>query len=66
MIMKPIIKFLSFSTNLVLKLMRLKTEAEEEEVTEEEIRMMVDISEETGNIDENEKEWMQWIVKQEK
>ena len=60
-VMKPIIKFLSFSTNLVLKLMRLKTEAEEEEVTEEEIRMMVDISEETGNIDENEKEWIQNI-----
>ncbi|MBQ9135255.1 MAG: HlyC/CorC family transporter [Lachnospiraceae bacterium] len=60
-VMKPIIKFLSFSTNLVLKLMRLKTETEEEEVTEEEIRMMVDIGEETGNIDENEKEWIQNI-----
>ena len=60
-VMKPIIKFLSFSTNLVLKLMRLKTETEEEEVTEEEIRMMVDIGEDTGNIDENEKEWIQNI-----
>lgn len=60
-VMKPVIKFLSFSTNLVLKLMRLKTEAEEEKVTEEEIRMMVDIGEETGNIDENEKEWIQNI-----
>ncbi len=60
-IMKPVIKFLSFSTNLVLKLMRLKIEAEEEKVTEEEIRMMVDIGEETGNIDENEKEWIQNI-----
>lgn len=60
-VMKPVIKFLSFSTNLVLKILRLKTEAEEENVTEEEIRMMVDIGEETGNIDENEKEWIQNI-----
>ena len=60
-VMKPVIWFLSFSTNLVLKVLRLKTEAEEENVTEEEIRMMVDIGEETGNIDENEKEWIQNI-----
>lgn len=60
-LMKPVIKFLSFSTNLVLKIMRLKTEAEEENVTEEEIRMMVDMGEENGNIDENEKEWIQNI-----
>ena len=60
-VMKPVIKFLSFSTNLVLKVLRLKVEAEEENITEEEIRMMVDIGEETGNIDENEKEWIQNI-----
>lgn len=60
-VMKPVIKFLSFSTNLVLKILCLKTEAEEENITEEEIRMMVDIGEETGNIDENEKEWIQNI-----
>ncbi len=60
-VMKPVIWFLSFSTNLVLKVLRLKTEAEEENVTEEEIRMLVDIGEETGNIDENEKEWIQNI-----
>ena len=35
-IMRPVIWFLSFSTNTVLKLLRLKTEAEEETVTEEE------------------------------
>ena len=60
-VMKPVIKFLSFSTNLVLKIMCMKTEAEEENVTEEEIRMLVDIGEESGNIDENEKEWIQNI-----
>lgn len=60
-VMKPIIRFLAFSTNLVLRIMHLKTEAEDENVTEEEIRMMVDIGEERGNIDENEKEWIQNI-----
>lgn len=60
-VMKPIIRFLSFSTNMVLRIMHLKTEAEDENVTEEEIRMMVDIGEERGNIDENEKEWIQNI-----
>lgn len=60
-VMKPIIRFLAFSTNLVLRILHLKTEAEDENVTEEEIRMMVDIGEERGNIDENEKEWIQNI-----
>lgn len=59
--MRPVITFLSFSTNLVLKLLHMKTEAEEENVTEEEIRMLVDLGEERGNIDENEKEWIQNI-----
>ena len=60
-VMKPVIWFLSISTNLVLKLLHFKVEQEDETVTEEEIMMMVDISEETGNIDENEKEWIQNI-----
>ncbi len=58
-VLKPVIWFLSFSTNVVLKLLRMKTEAEEETVTEDEIRMMVDLGEEKGAIDENEKEWIQ-------
>ncbi|HKM33377.1 MAG TPA: hemolysin family protein [Lachnospiraceae bacterium] len=61
LVMKPLIRFLAFSTNLVLRIMHLKTEAEDENVTEEEIRMMVDIGEERGNIDVNEKEWIQNI-----
>lgn len=60
-VMKPVIRFLAFSTNLVLRVLHLKTEAEDENITEEEIRMMVDIGEERGNIDENEKEWIQNI-----
>lgn len=56
--MRPVIWFLSFSTNAVLKLLRLKTEGEEETVTEEEIRMMVDLGEERGTIDSEEGEWI--------
>ena len=50
-VMRPVVTFLSFSTNAVLKLLRMKTAAEEETVTEEEIRMMVDLGEEKGTID---------------
>lgn len=57
-VMNPVIRFLAFSTNLVLRILHLKTEASDEMVTEEEIRMMIDIGQETGNIDENEKEWI--------
>lgn len=60
-VMKPVIRFLAFSTNLVLRIMHLKVETVDENVTEEEIRMMVDIGEEKGNIDVNEKEWIQNI-----
>lgn len=58
-VMKPVVWFLSVSTNLVLRLLRMKTEAEEETVTEEEIRMMVDLGEEKGTIDQGEKEWIE-------
>lgn len=58
-VMKPIIWFLSFSTNLVLKILRMKTETEEEDVTEEEIRLMVDIGEENGAIQSDEKEMIE-------
>jgi putative hemolysin len=58
-VMRPAVTFLSFSTNAVLKLLRMKTAAEEETVTEEEIRMMVDLGEEKGTIDSDEKEWIE-------
>lgn len=57
-VMRPVVAFLSFSTNAILRLLHLKTEAEEEQVSEEEIRMMVDLGEETGVLDEDEKEWI--------
>ena len=51
----PFVKFLTFSTNLVSKLFGVSGK-EEEIVTEEEIRMMLDVSEEKGAIEENEKQ----------
>ena len=51
----PFVKFLTFSTNIVSKLFGVTGE-EEDNVTEEEIRMMVDVGEENGTIEEEEKE----------
>lgn len=51
----PFVKFLTFSTNLVSKAFGV-TENEEETVTEEEIRMMVDVGKEKGTIDKAEGE----------
>lgn len=56
---KPVITFLSFSTNLVLRLLGMKTEAEEENLTEDEIRLMIELGKEKGAIDEDETEWIQ-------
>lgn len=51
----PFVRFLTFSTNIVSKLFGI-TGNEEETVTEEEIRMMVDVGEEKGTIDKEERE----------
>ena len=51
----PFVKLLTFSTNVVSKIFGVTGE-EEENVTEEEIRMMVDVGEEKGTIEEEEKE----------
>lgn len=51
----PFIKLLTISTNGVAKVLGIK-ETDEENVTEEEILMMVDLGEEKGSIEEEEKE----------
>ena len=51
----PFVKFLTWSTNAVSKFFGV-TGNDEEIVTEEEIRMMLDVGEEKGSIEENEKE----------
>ena len=48
---KPFVKLLSFSTNVVVRLFGMDPHADEENVTEEEIRMMVDVGEEKGVIE---------------
>ena len=55
-VMKPVIKLLSVSTNLVIRCFGVDPNADEENVTEEEIRMMVDVGEEKGVIEESQKE----------
>jgi len=52
----PFVKILSLSTNAVLRLFGIDPHDNEEEVTEEEIRMMVDVGGTTGSIDKSEKE----------
>lgn len=58
-IFKPIVSFLSISTNFVLRLCGIDPNEEEEKVSEEEIRMMVDAGSEKGTIDHQEKEFIQ-------
>lgn len=53
---KPFVKFLSLSTNAVVRLFGMDPHADEEQVTEEEIRMMVDVGEEKGVIEEVQKD----------
>lgn len=60
-ILKPFILLVRGTAGLVLRILHLHAEEDAESVTEEEIRMMVDMGEEKGSIDENEKEWIQNI-----
>lgn len=55
-IMRPFISLLSASTNLIIRLFGIDPGSEPENVTEEEIRMMVDVGEEKGVIEESQKE----------
>ena len=58
-IFKPIVWFLSASTNAILRLMGIDPDESDEQVSEEEIRMMVDAGSEKGAIDEQEKEFIE-------
>lgn len=57
-VVKPAVKFLSLSTNVVLKGLRIDTNEEEDSITEEEIRMMLEIGNTGGTINSDEKEWI--------
>lgn len=54
-ITSPLVKLLTASTNFFVKLAGGNPHADEEGVTEEEIRMMIDVGQEKGTIDEIEK-----------
>ncbi|MBR7185755.1 MAG: HlyC/CorC family transporter [Clostridia bacterium] len=56
LLMKPVVWFLSVSTNAVLRLFGINPHEESETVSEEEIRMMIDIGEENGAIEADERE----------
>lgn len=58
-IFAPLVGFLTFSTNAVLRLFGIDPDAEADEVSEEEIRMMVDVGSEKGTIDHEEREFIQ-------
>ena len=58
----PFVKLLTLSTNIVSKIFGV-TETDEEVVTEEEIRIMVDVGEEKGSIEEEEKELAKTVRK---
>ena len=54
----PIVTFLTFSTNTCLRLCGIDPNQEDDEVSEEEIRMMVDVGMEKGTIDKGEREFI--------
>jgi len=57
----PFVKMLTFSSNVLLRLFGISSEDLEEKVSEEEIRMMINVGEETGVINETEKEMIDGI-----
>jgi len=50
-VLRPIIWVLTVSTNLCLRIFGIKSDEKDDTVTEDEIRIMVDIGEESGTID---------------
>lgn len=57
-IFAPLVALLTISTNGILKLMGIDPEDEEEEVSEEEIYMMLEAGNEKGTIDKEETQWI--------
>ena len=55
-ILSPFIRLLSVSTKLVLRILRMKTEDQEEAVTEEEIKALLKMGNESGTFDDDERE----------
>ena len=62
-VLSPFIKLLSVSTKLVLKLLGMKTEDQEEAVTEEEIKALLKMGHESGTFDDDEREMIDSVFK---
>ncbi len=60
-ILKPVVWLLSKATNGVLRLLGINPEEDTENVSESQIRMMVDIGEEKGTIETNERDLIENI-----
>ncbi len=58
---RPFVWFLTASTNLVLRIFGIDPNADVENVSEEDIKMMVDVGSEKGTIDDDEKEFIENI-----
>lgn len=61
-LMRPIVWLLSGTTNLVVRAFGIDPNADDEQVTEEEILMMVDAGEETGLFDESQNEMINNVL----
>lgn len=55
----PLVSFLTISTNAILRLFGIDPNEADDNVSEEEIRMMVDVGSEKGTIDHEEREFIQ-------
>ncbi len=60
-VLRPVVWFLAKSTNGVLRLIGIDPNENSEKVSEDDIRLMVDIGEEKGTIESNEKELIENI-----
>lgn len=60
-ITQPFVKFLTGSTNIVGKLFGISDSTNDEKVTKEEIKLIIDEGEESGALDEEEKEMIEGI-----
>ena len=61
-IFSTFVKFLTFSTNLVLTVLRMKEDNIEEKVSKEELRSLVEVGKEHGVINETEQEMIENII----
>jgi putative hemolysin len=57
----PFVKFLSLSTNLIIRILGIQKVNSKDQISEDEIRSVIESSLEQGNINENEREMIQCI-----